>query len=125
MDIVEQILEQMSNLNERLGNLETAYNDMLGCVVNAKDEYEFGVRRDEFRSKHADKFAEFNDKLRAIEGDDFDICDKAFNDYDSLEGEKLNEEEYIAALIAKVSEQLKKIAQAYGVAEIEADKDGD
>lgn len=124
---LDKLFELLGRTLERVEKLEEIFNDLLCKVDSARCEYETDERRTAFVDKHGGKFAEFADKLKAIEGDDFDIVRKAFSDYDALE-DKPDEDEYVAALIAKISAQLKKIAEAYGVSEVAAestDTDGD
>lgn len=111
---LDELFNLIKGTLDRVEKLETTFNDLLCTVDEARNEYEVGERRNGFRERNAEKLSQFADKLKAIEGDDFDIVDQAFADYDSLEN-KPEEEVYVAALCAKVSEQLNKIAEAYGI----------
>lgn len=123
-DLMEQTLNRVDAMEDVL------YNKILRPAEDLEKEYNTGKRRDEFKSKYADKLSAFNDKLKAIEGEDFDLVEKAFSDFDALEDENKDGDKYVAALIAKVTEQLDKISKAFGNVEIEAkiedtDKDGE
>jgi hypothetical protein len=91
-------------------------------------DYERGQRHDAFMGKHGEQLKAFNDKLKAIEGDDFDLAENTVNDYDESD-HSIDEDEYVAALIAKVQSQIDKISKAFGGGNIEVeskdkDKDG-
>ena len=119
MEINEEILAKLDNLNERMNILEkTIYEEVMKPAQEAFDRFDHDERLADFTSRNGEKLSAFNDKLKAIEGPDFDLTSKAFEDYDSLE-EKPEEGEYVEALVAKVSEQLDAIAEAFGAKEVE------
>lgn len=122
--LVKQLFELVKSTLDRVDKLEATFNDMVCSINDAKSEYDTDQRRLGFRERHENALSKYNDKLKAIEGDDFDVVDNAFAEYDKLEN-KPEEAEYIAALCAKIDEQLDKIAKAYGVTETEAKHDAE
>lgn len=121
-EYLDKFSTMMKETLDRVDSLEDVlYNKVINPAAQLEAEYNTGLRRDEFKGKYGEQLSQFNDKLKAIEGDDnFDLADKAFADYDALE-EKPDEAEYVATLVAKVSEQLEKIAKVYGVSNVEAE----
>ena len=77
-----------------------------------KQIYDAGL--EDFSSRYSDKLGGYNDKLRSIEGEDFDIMKQAYDGYNSIEGEKPDEAMYIDELIKVVDKQLDDIRQAIG-----------
>ena len=121
-DLTKQTLDRVDAMENLL------YKEILEPAKKLSDDYERGVRHDAFMEKHGEQLRGFNDKLKAIEGDDFDLAENTFKDYDESD-HSIAEDEYVAALIAKVQAQLDKITAAFGGGnvEIEAkdeDKDG-
>lgn len=111
--IFEKYSKLMQETLDRVDAMEDVlYNKIIKPAETLENDYNTGLRRDEFKSKYADKLSPFNDKLKAIEGDDFDLVEKAFGDFDAIEGEK-NGDEYVEKLIAKVQSQLDKISKAF------------
>lgn len=101
-------------------------------VVNpAKAEMEkqiYNAGLEDFSSRYSDKLGGYNDKLRPIEGEDFDIMKQAYDGYNSIEGEKPDEAMYIDELIKVVDKQLDDIRQAIGApadAEVAVKQDED
>lgn len=101
-------------------------------VVNpAKAEMEkqiYDAGLEDFSSRYSDKLGGYNDKLRPIEGEDFDIMKQAYDGYNSIEGEKPDEAMYIDELIKVVDKQLDDIRQAIGApadAEVAVKQDED
>ena len=87
-------------------------------VINpAKAEMEkqiYNAGLEDFSSRYGDKLSGYNDKLRPIEGEDFDIMKQAYDGYNSIEGEKPDEAVYIDELVKVVDKQLDDIRQAIG-----------
>lgn len=77
-----------------------------------KQIYEAGL--EDFSSRYSDKLGGYNDKLKPIEGEDFDIMKQAYDGYNSIEGEKPDEAMYIDELVKVVDKQLDDIRQAIG-----------
>lgn len=99
-------------------------------VINpAKAEMEkqiYNAGLEDFTNKYGEKLNGYNDKLRPIEGEDFDIMKQAYDGYNSIEGEKPDEAEYIDELIKTVDKQLDDIRAAIGApanAEVEVKQD--
>ena len=91
-----------------------------------KQIYDAGL--EDFSSRYSDKLSGYNDKLRPIEGEDFDIMKQAYDGYNSIEGEKPDEAVYIDELVKVVDKQLEDIRQAIGApanAEVAVKQDED
>lgn len=89
-----------------------------------KQIYEAGL--DDFSNKYGEKLNGYNDKLRPIEGEDFDIMKQAYDGYNSIEGEKPDEAMYVDELVKAVDKQLDDIRAAIGApanAEVEVKQD--
>lgn len=120
MDRLDELFELLKSTLDRVERLEGNFHDLLGAVDDARNEYDTNERRAGFRERNSSAFEKYHDKLRAIEGDDFDVVDKAFEEYDGMK-DKISEADYIAALCAKIDQQLSRIAEAYGVPKVEAE----
>lgn len=91
-----------------------------------KQIYDAGL--EDFSSRYSDRLDGYNDKLRPIEGEDFDIMRQAYDGYNSIEGEKPDEAMYIDELVKVVDKQLDDIRQAIGApagAEVAVKQDED
>lgn len=101
-------------------------------VINpAKAEMEqqiYNAGLEDFSNRYSEKLGGYNDKLRPIEGEDFDIMKQAYDGYNSIEGEKPDEALYIDELIKVVDKQLDDIRAAIGApadAEVAVKQDED
>ena len=101
-------------------------------VINpAKAEMEkqiYNAGLEDFTNKYGEKLNGYNDKLRPIEGEDFDIMKQAYDGYNSIEGEKPDEAMYVDELVKVVDKQLDDIRAAIGApanAEVAVKQDED
>ena len=107
--------EMYHALDERIEELEkTFYEDILEPAKKALDERIYEDEYSKFHEQYGEKLDPYNEQLRAIEGKDFDLSRKAFDDYSSYE-EKPNAEEYVDALVETVGNQLKDIKDKLGI----------
>ena len=77
-----------------------------------KQIYDAGL--EDFTNRYGEKLNGYNDKLRPIEGEDFDIMKQAYDGYNSIEGEKPDEAMYVDELVKVVDKQLDSIRAAIG-----------
>lgn len=130
LDYLKEYKDLMEQCLNRVDALEDEFYKITSQAADAENEYNLGKRRDDFKSKYGEKLSSFNEKLKAIEGDDFDLTEKAFNDFEAItDDENKDSDKYVAELIAKVQSQLEKISKAFGGGNIEVeakdeDKDG-
>ena len=101
-------------------------------VINpAKAEMEkqiYNAGLEDFSNKYGEKLNGYNDKLRPIEGEDFDIMKQAYDGYNAIEGEKPDEAMYVDELVKVVDKQLDDIRAAIGApanAEVAVKQDDD
>lgn len=112
---ISEIIEYQKHLANEITEIKTAIMDEL--INPIKDEYnkfEHDTALSDFRCKYAEKLEGFNDKLKALEGEDFDIVEKAFDDFNAREDD-MPEDEYVEKLAEHVQEQLDEIASAFGI----------
>lgn len=122
----EALFERVSAQDEMIGALRDRNDELYDLVVNqvlepakqAMDEFNYNSGLDAFGTRYADKFEGYNDKLRAIEGEDFDVVKEAYDTYNAYEGEDKPEEgAYVDEFIANIDGQLDGIREALGVSE--------
>ena len=119
IDIILSRLDRYDEMyhaqDERIDELEkTFYEDILEPAKKALDERIYEDEYSKFHEQYGEKLDPYNEQLRAIEGEDFDLSRKAFEDYSSYE-EKPNAEEYVDALVETVGSQLQDIKNKLGI----------
>lgn len=107
--------EMIKATREKAESLEhMVFDEVINPAKEALDQYNYNTGLQDFSSRYSDKLSGYNDKLRPIEGEDFDIMKQAYDGYNSIEGEKPDEAIYIDELVKVVDKQLDDIRQAIG-----------
>lgn len=112
---IQEIIEYQKHLAEEITEIKTSIMEEL--INPVKEEYnkmQYDNALSDFRCKYAEKLEPFGDKLKSIEGDDFDVVKKTFDDF--MEDNKGYEEaEYVDEKVKLISDQLDKIGKAFGI----------
>lgn len=118
--------EMYHGFDERIEELEkTFYDDILEPARKALDDRIYEDEYSKFHEQYGEKLDPFNEQLRAIEGDEFDLSRQAFDDYSAYE-DKPNVEEYVNAVVEQVGKQLEEIKARLGIeGEVSATLDED
>ena len=108
--------EANKTFTERVNKLEsTLFDEIINPANEYIEETNKNARFDEFNSKYGDKFGDFAEPLKALEGDDYDVVREAFNQYDDFEGEKPDEDAYVEALVSELHNKLGQIKSSLGI----------
>ena len=107
-EMVKAVVEKVDGLNHLI------FDEVINPAKEAMDQsiYENGLN--DFGNRYKDKFAGYNEKLRPIEGEDFDIVKQAYDGYNGIESDKPDEAMYVDELIKVVDKQLEDIRVAIG-----------
>lgn len=90
------------------------FDEVINPAKKAMDEEIYNAGLNDFSSRYGEKLGGYNDKLRPIEGQDFDIMKQAYDGYNAIEGEKPDEAAYVDELVKAIDNQLESIRQAIG-----------
>lgn len=129
--VEKKLDESIASTDEKVNALKTTVYDE---IINPANEYISGqekeARFDDFNEKYGDKLRPFNEDLSTLEGSDYDLVRDAFDRYDSFEGDKMGEDEFVEALIGQLGDKLSEIKRKLGVPEdteiaVEQTEDGE
>lgn len=119
-------VDALKQENEDLRN--SLYRDFLEPASKEYKEWDRSNRLQDFRDAHKDVLTdELCKECADIEGDEnFDLTAKIFSDYDSSD-KTMDETEYVASVVASLTEQLKGLKERLGAKQVtaEANEDGD
>lgn len=107
-EMVKAAVEKVDGLNHLI------FDEVINPAREAMDQSIYETGLNDFGNRYKDKLASYNEKLRPIEGEDFDIVKQAYDGYNSIEGEKPDEAMYVDELIKVVDKQLEDIRSAIG-----------
>lgn len=107
-EMVKAVVEKVDGLDHLI------FDEVINPAKEAMDQSIYEIGLNDFGNRYKDKLASYNEKLRPIEGEDFDIVKQAYDGYNSIEGEKPDEAIYVDELIKVVDKQLEDIRTAIG-----------
>ena len=107
-EMVKSVVEKVDGLDHLI------FDEVINPAKEAMDQSIYETALNDFGNRYKDKLESYNEKLRPIEGEDFDIVKQAYDGYNSIEGEKPDEAMYVDELIKVVDKQLDDIRSAIG-----------
>lgn len=107
-EMVKAVVEKVDGLDHLI------FDEVINPAREAMDQSIYETGLNDFGNRYKDKLESYNEKLRPIEGEDFDIVKQAYDGYNSIEGEKPDEAMYVDELIKVVDKQLDDIRSAIG-----------
>ena len=107
-EMVKAVVEKVDGLDHLI------FDEVINPAREAMDQSIYETGLNDFGNRYKDKLESYNEKLRPIEGEDFDIVKQAYDGYNSIEGEKPDEAMYVDELIKVVDKQLEDIRTAIG-----------
>lgn len=112
---VKELIEYVGHLANEITEIKTSIMDeLLNPIQDEYNKMQYDNALSDFRCKFAEKLEPMADKLKSIEGDDFDIVKKTFDDFnEDNKGYEINE--YVDEKVKVIQAQLDKIGKAFGV----------
>ena len=113
--VLKELVDYVHHLADEITQVKVSVMEELINPINDEfNKMQHDNALSDFRCKYAEKLEPLNGKLKALEGDDFDIVEKAFDDF-SARKDGMEADVYTDKLVEKVNEQLNKISEAFGV----------
>ena len=124
----EEISHVREELQTRIESLEdTVINGIINPAHEAAEQAAYDRDLEDFKGRYSEKVDPYLDKIKAVEGDDFDIYKTAFDgykEYKDANGDKaLDEAGYIDELLSGIASQLDKVKELINAEEVEVKKD--
>lgn len=130
--LIERIDSQDAMLQaaiEKVDGLEKlVFDDVINPAKKALEDSIYDAGLSDFSDRYGEKLGGYNDSLKAIEGEDFDIMKQAYDGFNARENKDITEEEWVNELITQVDVQLNSIREALGApadAKVEIVDDGE
>lgn len=101
----------MEDFEARLSKIENQLSELFQTISDAESSHNYKVGLEEFKSKHGDKLAKYEQVAKGFNGDDFDIYNAAYDEYNNAFSD-VEEDTYIAKLIETLDNKLAAIRTA-------------
>lgn len=113
---------------DELEKVVMEYKDKIDTILNTVDESEKKYKHDkgleEFTERNGEALGKYSDKLKKLNGDDFDIFSSAFDEYTN-DFSDIEEATYVAQLVSEIDSKIAKLKEALGDEEVEVKSDED
>jgi len=122
---IDALLDKVEMLGQRIDDVEKmVVEEILEPAKQMFEDEEKEERFKAFHERHGATLDPYNERLRAIEGNDFDLSRKAFDGYNELPEEgRMDEADYVKSMAESVQAQLDAIREALGAEKVEAKAD--
>ena len=107
---------------EELEPIVMELKDKIDTILNTVDESEKKFQHDkglkEFTERNGEALGKYADKLKKLNGDDFDIMSAAFDEYTN-DFSDIEESTYVAQLVSEIDNKINKLKEALGEDDVE------
>ena len=107
---------------EELEKIVMEYKDKIDTILNTVDESEKKFQHDkglaEFTERNGEALGKYADKLKKLNGDDFDVYSAAYDEYNN-DFSDIEEATYVAQLVSEIDNKINKLKEALGEDDIE------
>lgn len=112
---IQEIIEYQKHLAEEITEIKTSImQELINPIHEEYDKMQYDNALSDFRCKYAEKLEPFGEKLKSIEGEDFDVVKKTFDDFNE-DNKGYEIDEYVEEKAKVIQEQLDAIGKAFGV----------
>ena len=109
----EELLNEIKALKAELEELkDVVHNGIIKPIEQDYNDRKYKEATDIWRERFKDKLSPYEERLKATEGDDFDLFKAS---YDAWNETDLDPDEWVELLIKGINESLEPLAKAFGV----------
>lgn len=113
---------ELNELEAVVMELKDKIDTILNTAKDAEDKYNHDRDLAAFTEKHGEALGKYSDKLKKLNGDDFDIMSAAFDEYHN-DFSDIEEDTYVAQLVSEIDAKIAKLKEALGEDDIEIHSD--
>ena len=97
-------------------------DNILNTVAESEKKYQHDVGVKEFTERNGESLGKYVDKLKKLNGDDFDLYSSAYDEYNDSFSD-IEETTYVAQLVSEIESKISKLREALGEDEVEIESD--
>ena len=105
-------------------DLKGKIDSILETVSNSEKEYNYNKGLEEFKQRNSKSLSPYYEKLKKLNGDDFDLDKAAYDEYNNTFSD-IEESTYVAQLVSEIDNKIAKLKEALGDDEVEIKSDED
>ena len=104
--------------------LKDKVENILGAADEAEKKFNHDKGLKEFSERNGEALSKYSDKLKKLNGDDFDLMSSAYDEYTN-EFSDIEEATYVAQLVSEIDAKLNKLKEALDDDHVMVESDGD
>ena len=117
----EELLNEIKALRQELDDLKKiVHEDIIGPIEKDWNDKKYNEALDAWKNKYKDKLSPYEERLKATEGDDFDIWKSTYDEWNASEDDA---DEWVDVLVEELDKTLDPLAKAFGVAKEDLNAD--
>lgn len=113
---------EQKELESMVLEMKDKLDNILNTVAESEKKYQHDVGVKEFTERNGESLGKYVDKLKKLNGDDFDLYSSAFDEYNDSFSD-IEESTYVAQLVSEIESKISKLREALGDDEVEIESD--
>ena len=113
---------EQTELENIVMDLKDKIDNILETVSNSEKEYNYNKGLEGFKQRNSKSLSPYYEKLKKLNGDDFDLGKAAFDEYNDSFSD-IEESTYVAQLVSEIENKISKLREALGEDEVEIESD--
>ena len=115
---------EQAELESMVLEMKDKLDNILNTVAESEKKYQHDVGVKGFTERNGKALGKYVDKLKKLNGEDFDLFESAFDEYNNTFSD-IEESTYVAQLVSEIDNKIAKLKEALGDDEIEIKSDED
>ena len=115
---------EQSELESIVLEMKDKLDNILNTAAESEKKYQHDVGVKGFTERNGEALGKYVEKLKKLNGDDFDLFESAFDEYNNTFSD-IEESTYVAQLVSEIDNKIAKLKEALGDDEIEIKSDED
>lgn len=109
----EELLNEIRSLREELNDLkDLVHNGIIKPIEDDYNDKKYKEAIDIWNGRYGEKLSPYIEKMKALEGDDFDLMKASYDAWNETEDDS---DEWVDMLIKSIEKELEPLANVFGV----------
>ena len=113
---------EQTELENMVLEMKDKLDNILNTVNESEKKYQHDVGVKGFTERNGESLGKYVDKLKKLNGDDFDLMSSAYDEYNNSFSD-IEESTYVAQLVSEIENKISKLREALGEDEVEIESD--
>ena len=115
---------EQTELESMVLEMKDKLDNILNTVAESEKKYQHDVGVKGFTERNGESLGKYVDKLKKLNGDDFDLYSSAYDEYNDSFSD-IEESTYVTQLVSEIDNKIAKLKEALGDDEVEIKSDED